>query len=116
MEFLSGQTDAERGKDIIEMVVALAKKLNIMVIAEGVETKEQAEFLSRAGCENMQGYYYAKPMPISEYEQFFKEHLEEILTFYIKKEAKIYLIIIIPNIWICQLMFTKNTQKQPPSI
>ena len=74
MEFLSGQTDAERGKDIIEMVVALAKKLNIMVIAEGVETKEQAEFLSRAGCENMQGYYYAKPMPISEYEQFFKEH------------------------------------------
>lgn len=74
MEFLSGPSDAERGKDIIKMVIALTKKLNIMVIAEGVETKEQADFLSQAGCENMQGYYYAKPMPISEYEQFLKEH------------------------------------------
>lgn len=74
MEFLADDTDVERGKDIIQMVIALAKKLNIMVIAEGVETKEQADFLSKAGCVNMQGFYYAEPMPISEYEQFLKKY------------------------------------------
>lgn len=74
MEFLADDTDVERGKDIIQMVIALAKKLNIMVIAEGVETKEQADFLSKAECVNMQGFYYAEPMPISEYEQFLKKY------------------------------------------
>ncbi len=47
---------------ITKSVIALAQSLNLKVIAEGVETKEQKEFLVESGCEDIQGYFYAKPM------------------------------------------------------
>ncbi len=55
---------------ITRSVIALAKSLNLKVIAEGVETKEQKEFLVENGCEDIQGYFYAKPMPKDEMEVF----------------------------------------------
>jgi|GEM_PF-6961451 len=51
---------------ITEGIVHLANKLQIDVICEGVETKEQAEFLRSIGCKNHQGYYYAKPSKLSD--------------------------------------------------
>ena len=51
----------------------MAEKLNMPIIAEGVETKEQADFLSEIGCDTIQGYYYAKPMPIQQFEEMLKE-------------------------------------------
>jgi EAL domain-containing protein (putative c-di-GMP-specific phosphodiesterase class I) len=47
----------------------MAKSLNINVVAEGVETELQKDFLSKAGCNTIQGYYYAKPMPAKEIEE-----------------------------------------------
>ncbi|MEW8506335.1 MAG: EAL domain-containing protein [Candidatus Thiodiazotropha sp.] len=47
---------------LVKTIVAMAESLNLKLIAEGVETKEQAEFLVNNGCANLQGYYYAKPM------------------------------------------------------
>ncbi|MES9835868.1 MAG: EAL domain-containing protein [Candidatus Thiodiazotropha sp.] len=47
---------------LVRTIVAMAKSLNLRLIAEGVETREQAEFLLQIGCSNLQGYYYAKPM------------------------------------------------------
>ena len=65
---------------IVKAIIALAKSLNLNVIAEGVETKEQRDFLLNNECENIQGYFYAKPMPSTEMEQFLHEFSHKILT------------------------------------
>lgn len=48
---------------ITKAIIALAQSLNLEIIAEGVETGEQKEFLVHNGCENIQGYFYSKPLP-----------------------------------------------------
>jgi diguanylate cyclase (GGDEF)-like protein len=55
---------------IIRAIIAMAKGLGLDVIAEGVETMEHAAFLSREGCNLLQGYLLAKPMPADEFEDF----------------------------------------------
>ena len=57
---------------ISKAIIALAKSLNLDVIAEGVETEEQKKFLVENGCHNIQGYLYAKPMPSDEMEEMLK--------------------------------------------
>lgn len=54
---------------ITKSVIALAKSLKLDVIAEGVENQEQVDFLLKNGCKKIQGYFYAKPMDISEFEE-----------------------------------------------
>ena len=49
-------------------LIELAHRLDMKVIAEGVETKEQAAFLKEHGCDFFQGFYYAQPMPLKEFE------------------------------------------------
>lgn len=50
--------------EIVQMVISMAKHLRLRVVAEGVETREQADFLNASGCDSMQGYLFARPMPI----------------------------------------------------
>ncbi len=59
---------------IIKAVVALANSLNLEVIAEGVETKEQNEFLRQHQCHLIQGYYYSRPIAINELRVFIKKY------------------------------------------
>ncbi len=61
--------DDARGEEIIKCVVALAGTLKMDVTAEGVETKEQYEFLRDLGCDTIQGYYFSKPLPAEEFEK-----------------------------------------------
>ncbi len=72
MAFLKKATDEERSKKILQMIITLSKNLDMPVITEGVETSEQVAFLSDMGCEMFQGYYFAKPMSVSDFE---KEYL-----------------------------------------
>ena len=69
MRFLSDTENEARSENILAAVVRMAKWLNLPVIAEGVERKEQVMFLKSIGCEYVQGYYFARPMPIEEYEK-----------------------------------------------
>ncbi len=69
MKFLADCDMPGRGENILASVIRMAKWLNMPVIAEGVEKREQVSFLRSIGCEYVQGYYYAKPMPVEEYEQ-----------------------------------------------
>lgn len=67
--FFHDKTSSKRGRRIIETVVLMAQKLGMLVVAEGVETKEQVAFLKAIGCNLVQGFYFAKPMPSSEFKQ-----------------------------------------------
>lgn len=69
MKFLTNSADPVRSHVILRAVVHMAKDLDIPCIAEGVEKINQAEFLKNVGCEYVQGYLYAKPMPVREYEE-----------------------------------------------
>lgn len=68
MAFLKKAEDEERSKKILQMIISLSKELGMPVITEGIENAEQVEFLSEMGCEMFQGYYFAKPMAVSEFE------------------------------------------------
>lgn len=59
---------------LIQAIIALADNLNLSVIAEGVETLPQLDFLKQASCRDVQGYYLSKPLPQEEFEQFMKEY------------------------------------------
>ncbi|MBE5877461.1 MAG: GGDEF domain-containing protein [Lachnospiraceae bacterium] len=80
MKFMAKATDADRSANIIQMIVGMADKLRMDVIAEGVETKEQADFLGSVGCDIIQGYYYAKPMPVEEFEEMLKTYEYKDMT------------------------------------
>lgn len=58
----------KKGNSILESIVHMSKWLNMQVIAEGVETQEQVDFLLGIGCYFVQGYYFYKPMPVPELE------------------------------------------------
>lgn len=72
--FLKETATTKRGQVIIKHTIAMAKELDLEVLAEGVETKAQAEFLSEAGCNKAQGFYYAKPLPLEEFEEILLEN------------------------------------------
>ncbi len=78
MKFFENTGDSQRSGNIIESVVRMAKWLGMAVIAEGVEEKEQADYLKSIGCFYIQGYFYSKPVPTEEYRKLLdcqnKEH------------------------------------------
>lgn len=76
-EFFNGTVNSEKGRAVISTVVDLAKNLDMEVISEGVETLEQVEFLTEINCAMVQGYYFAKPMPISAFEELWHKDLSE---------------------------------------
>lgn len=68
-EFFRSNSDKKREKIIIESIVEMSKKLGITVLTEGVETEEQSVFLESIGCDLAQGFLFAKPMPMEEFEE-----------------------------------------------
>lgn len=63
-------SDNSREKKVLSHVISMAKDLEISVLAEGVETESQKKFLEEANCDMIQGYYYAKPMSIDDFEKY----------------------------------------------
>lgn len=71
-EFFRGEADG-RSEVVVSEAIRLAKSLEMRIVAEGVEKKEQVDFLAANGCDMIQGFYFAKPMPIADFE---KKHYE----------------------------------------
>ncbi len=59
---------------VVQAMIGLAHNLSLKVIAEGVESKAQADWLAEHGCDEIQGYYFARPMPLDEFRGFLRQH------------------------------------------
>lgn len=68
-DFLSEQSTSRRGRIVIESVIHLARALSITTVAEGIENLAQLEFMESIHCDIGQGYYFARPMPVEEFER-----------------------------------------------
>ena len=69
MKFIDSNSNDSKGGSILSSVVGMSRRLNLPVLAEGVETKAQADYLKSIGCLYMQGYYFSKPVPEYEFEK-----------------------------------------------
>ena len=73
LHFLTRTGDGEKSRIIVTRMIQLVNDLGMTMIAEGVETMEQANFLRSKGCSEMQGYYFHKPMSVKDYEKLMEE-------------------------------------------
>jgi EAL domain-containing protein (putative c-di-GMP-specific phosphodiesterase class I) len=85
MKFFEKTDNPVRSEKIIKSMVALARTLQMPVIAEGVEEEHQIELLKRIGCRIVQGYYYSKPLTVEQYEEFLATHGHEDMWKYIQE-------------------------------
>ena len=72
--FINEATCTERGFIVLNHVIHMAKDLKATVVCEGIETEEQANTLKTAGCDIAQGFLYARPMPLEEYDEYVYHH------------------------------------------
>lgn len=82
MRFLQSEIEKSGNEGIIRFIMQLAHYMKLGVVAEGVETEEQLDYLQSIDCDCVQGYYFARPMPVQEFERLMEKaseavHLEE---------------------------------------
>lgn len=68
------KADLSSHNNIINYIMFLANRLGVKTIIEGVETQEQTKFIREIKCDMIQGYYYSKPIPKEDFENYFNEH------------------------------------------
>ena len=73
MGFLKSSDYSAKGGNILTAILKMAESLKMQTIAEGVETKEQVEFLKSIGCRYVQGFYYSKPLPVEDFEKLISD-------------------------------------------
>ena len=74
MGFIQNEMKKAAEQSILSDIISMAHRLNLKVVAEGIETEEQAERLRELGCDYAQGYYFAKPMPVEEFENTYQKN------------------------------------------
>ncbi len=77
MQFIRSMDKNPKVKEIIKMIINLAKVMNAITVAEGVETAEQYDFLKESGCDVIQGYYLSKPLPLADFENLIQKELNK---------------------------------------
>ena len=75
MGFIRKITNDTKDLRMVQLMIDIARFLNIPVIAEGVETQEQFDLLKKVGCDIIQGYYFSKPVPPEQFEKFIEDRL-----------------------------------------
>ena len=76
MKFIRNMQKDEKSMKLVELILDIAKFLQVPVIAEGVETEEQLLLLKERGCDIIQGYYFSKPVPPEEFTTFIERELQ----------------------------------------
>lgn len=76
--FISRILEAEQSRILVEAIIQVASRLNIKVVAEGVENQKMAEALSMLGCDQAQGYYWSRPLNAMKFEKFMRSHQRDI--------------------------------------
>ncbi|MBY4677004.1 bifunctional diguanylate cyclase/phosphodiesterase [Marinobacterium arenosum] len=74
--FVAGLSNSTRNQELVRAIIAMAHKLNLKVVAEGIETAEQAAFISREQCDLSQGYFHGRPVPAETLQGLLSERLE----------------------------------------
>lgn len=77
MKFIRSMCSSSKNFRLVEIMIEIAKLLEVPVIAEGVETKEQMEMLKSIGCDIIQGYYFSKPVPAEDFNKLIIKQIEE---------------------------------------
>ena len=75
MKFIQNARAEARNYRLIELMIDIAKYLDVSMTAEGVETEEEYRLLKESGCDLIQGYYFSKPLPADEFEQLIRKEL-----------------------------------------
>ena len=75
MALVRNAFSAEGNTRILELIMDIKKSLNVIAVAEGVETLEQVEALKKIGCDVIQGYYFSRPLNEYDFEEFLKKEL-----------------------------------------
>jgi EAL domain-containing protein (putative c-di-GMP-specific phosphodiesterase class I) len=78
--FINELSTSQSDRAVASAMIALGQKLNLRVIAEGVETDDQVSFLRENNCDEMQGYHFSKPVQASEIEELLKRPAQELAT------------------------------------
>jgi diguanylate cyclase (GGDEF)-like protein len=74
--YIRDVASAEEGKELAEAMIALGRTLSLTVVAQGVETREQADFLQRNACDEFQGFYLNKPVPGDQISELLRKQME----------------------------------------
>ena len=75
MKFVRNMEKDKKSLRLVELIMDIAKFLDVPVVAEGVETKSQLDILKDMGCQVIQGYYFSKPVPADEFEKFIEKEI-----------------------------------------
>lgn len=73
-KFMENMMVSDKGRLILEHIIIMAEQLKLGLIAEGVETRDQVDLLKQMGCDQVQGYYYARPMPEEDFYRLLLEN------------------------------------------
>ncbi|MCD2493392.1 EAL domain-containing protein [Lacrimispora sp. NSJ-141] len=77
MKFIQSETVKPANQGVFRFIMELARWMHLSVVAEGVETREQLERLLETGCDYVQGYFFARPMPEKDFEDLIREQLTD---------------------------------------
>ncbi len=75
MKFVRNIEHSETDRRLVKLILDIAKYLNVKVVAEGVETERQMQFMKENGCDLIQGYYFSRPVPPEEFEKLIEKEL-----------------------------------------
>ena len=69
MLFVKNSLGNKKGKDIIKGLISILNEIEMEIVCEGIETKEEEKIVYEFGCDSMQGFLYDRPIPVAEYER-----------------------------------------------